>query len=151
MKLCISGIMGAVGRVLSAIAEDDPDIQVVAGLSRQHGYGKEVRDILKDSKTDVLIIFCNDPHAAAQQAIAASLVGVKVVLGTTGLTDRHFEMLEEAAEQVAVAYSSNFDLNAQWFICFAQDLSLHLESSGHIFSAEVFEVHSLNKKDGYLR
>lgn len=145
MNLCVIGGKGRVGSAIVELAEEDGTVESVTVISSGDGNGTKVRGLMDG--TDVVVIFCNDPAAAAQYALCAAELGINVVIGTTGLSDRHFEILEEAGGRVTVAWSSNFDERAQLFIHQVQYIVETLRGNELRFSAEVFEIHSVGKKD----
>lgn len=117
-KVCLSGARGRMAQAVLDLAKNHHRIEVVSGLEVS-GYSErgmppvfsadQIEHALKN--VDVLLIFIKPPDAAAAQALLAATLGVQVVIGTTGLTPDHFEVLKDlAAKKVAVFQAFNFSL-----------------------------------------
>ncbi|MEO8610255.1 MAG: 4-hydroxy-tetrahydrodipicolinate reductase [Chloroflexota bacterium] len=113
IRVCIAGISGWAGSVLAKGINQTDDIQVVAGVSRQHT-GHPLRDVLglpnlsgviSTSAEEALATPCDvmveytKPDVAKANVLAALRHGAHVVIGTSGLTDADFVEINEAALQ----------------------------------------------------
>jgi 4-hydroxy-tetrahydrodipicolinate reductase len=132
VKLAFFGHTGKVGSVLVAALE-----------AARH----EVRRIGRDDPRDVAgcdaAVDFTEPSAATGNVRAALEQGVPVVVGTSGLTGRDLEQLDELAREQAVALfvAPNFAIGAVLMMRFAA------EAAEHLPRAEIVELHHEGKKD----
>jgi 4-hydroxy-tetrahydrodipicolinate reductase len=113
LKICLAGATGWAGSALArAIAQTD-DLQLVAGISRQHA-GRNLGEVLgiphlqarlSDSAAEALTTPCDvfveytKPDVAKLNVITALQRGAHVVIGTSGLSDENFVEIEAVARQ----------------------------------------------------
>lgn len=95
------------------------------------------------SQCDVLVDF-SAPQALAANLGAARVVGKPIVVGTTGLEDAHFSMLEQAAQIVPVLQSGNFSLGVTLMAHLVREAAARL---GPDWDIEVLEMHHRMKVD----
>jgi 4-hydroxy-tetrahydrodipicolinate reductase len=124
--ICLAGATGWAGAALArAIAHAD-DMELVAGVSRQHA-GKPLGDVIGEprlravlsataadalsTKCDVFVEYTK-PAVALSNVRAAIERGVHVVIGTSGLNDQDFEQIDDLARRhnVGVLAAGNFSL-----------------------------------------
>ena len=128
VKVCLAGATGWAGSALArAIAQAD-DLELVAGVSRQHA-GKRLGEVLGvpgleaticssaeealKSACDVFVEYTR-PEVAKANVSAAIQHGANVVIGTSGLSDDDLHELGNLAleHNVAVLAVGNFSLAA---------------------------------------
>lgn len=133
------GIIGSAGRMGQAIAaviaaSDDTlsggidkggDVAALAGLS------------------DVLVDF-SSPHALEDNLDAAIAAGVPVMLGTTGLEERHHWLVDHAAEHIAVLQTGNTSLGVTLLAHLVREAASRL---GDDWDIEIVETHHRMKVD----
>ncbi len=133
------GIIGSAGRMGQAIAavitasddtlaggiDKDGDVAALAGLS------------------DVLVDF-SSPHALEANLDAAIAAGVPVMLGTTGLEERHHWLVDHAAEHIAVLQTGNTSLGVTLLAHLVREAAGRL---GEDWDIEIVETHHRMKVD----
>jgi len=65
---------------------------------------------LEAARPDILLIFINDPTAVLEQATIAAGFGIKVAIGTTGLSEADLAKLKELGVRIPILVTSNFSL-----------------------------------------
>ncbi|MBI4787404.1 MAG: 4-hydroxy-tetrahydrodipicolinate reductase [Chloroflexi bacterium] len=126
LKVCLAGATGWAGAALArAIAQAD-DLELVAGVSRQHA-GERLGQVLGIPNLDALLYSSADealetasdvfveytrPEIAKANVTAAIRRGANVVIGTSGLTDQDLEEIGNLAleHNVGVLAVGNFSL-----------------------------------------
>lgn len=113
LKICLAGATGWAGSALARAIAQTHDLQLVAGISRQHAGRNlgEVLDIphlqarLSGSAAEALTAPCDvfveytKPDVAKLNVITALQRGAHVVIGTSGLSEADFGEIEAAARQ----------------------------------------------------
>lgn len=148
IKAIMHGCNGKMGQVITALAKEDKELELVAGIDRFDD-GKNsypVYETLKDCpvEADVVIDFST---AAAVDALLSDCVKKKlpVVLCTTGLSGEQLQRVEEASRQTAVLKSANMSLGINLLLKLLKEAAAKLASAG--FDIEVVEKHHNQKVD----
>ena len=113
--------------------------------------GRAVRDVvsargdlqLAEATPDVFIDF-SAPDALHDNLMTATRLGRPIVIGTTGFSDHHERMLEEAARQVAVLHAANMSLGVNLLAHLVREAAARL---GVDWDIEVLEMHHRHKVD----
>ena len=128
------GILGSTGKMGSALLAlpPRPGIQLVP-LSRKDPSYEDLH---------VLIDFSH-PDAAKYILERALTHKLPIVIGTTGLTDPIFRLIETASLHIPILYSANFSLG---IALIKEFITHHLEflTASYI---DIFETHHTEKKD----
>jgi len=129
IRVCIAGATGWAGSALSRGVAADPELELVAGISRKAKgqnlsalLGLETAAVpvyetateaLEAVPCDVFVEF-TQPDSAKTNIMAAIRKGVNVVIGTSGLTDANYSEIAALAEEhkVAVLAVGNFAITA---------------------------------------
>ena len=142
------GCNGAMGRVITGLAAEDPDIEIVAGIDVSSGpdQGYPVFDSLNacDVQADVVVDFASAKAADGLLDYCGSRA-LPLVLCTTGLSEAQIIRVSETAEKTAVLRSANMSLGVNLLMKLVQDAARVLASSG--FDIEIVEKHHRRKKD----
>ena len=93
--------------------------------------------------SDVLIDF-SSPHALEANLDAAVAAGVPVLIGTTGLEERHHFLIDHAAESVAVLQTGNTSLGVNMLAHLVREAARRL---GEDWDIEIVETHHRMKVD----
>jgi 4-hydroxy-tetrahydrodipicolinate reductase len=133
------GIIGSNGRMGQAIAAAIPAAGHV--LSGGIDKGGDVLALARDS--EVLIDF-SSPHALEADLDAAVAAGVPIVVGTTGLEERHHWLCDSAAENVAVLQTGNTSLGVTLLAHLVREAARRL---GDDWDIEIVETHHRMKVD----
>ncbi|GGC23974.1 4-hydroxy-tetrahydrodipicolinate reductase [Novosphingobium marinum] len=133
------GIIGSEGRmgqaIASAVAEQG---EVLAG-----GIDKGGDATALSAKCDVLIDF-SSPGALEANLDAAVASGTPILVGTTGLEERHQFLLDAAAEKVAVLQTGNTSLGVTLLAHLVRQAA---SSLGEEWDIEIVETHHRHKVD----
>mgnify|MGYP000212147280 CR=1 FL=1 len=137
------GIIGSEGRMGQAIAallaSSDHSL---AGGADVHSAGGSDAATLAD-RSDVLVDF-SSPGALEANLHAAIGAGIPIVLGTTGLTDRHHTAIDNAAHAIAVLQTGNTSLGVTLLAHLVNEAAARL---GPEWDIEIVEMHHRMKVD----
>lgn len=148
IRILINGICGQMGRAIFEAASNQSGLySVVAGVDHAESGGCPVPvypscDDVQE-QFDVLIDF-SVPAALPDTLRLAQKRRVPIVVGTTGLTERHMRLVEGAAEQVPVFQTGNMSLGVN----LQMELIRHAKATlGSGFDVEIIERHHRRKVD----
>ncbi|MBS0481580.1 MAG: 4-hydroxy-tetrahydrodipicolinate reductase [Proteobacteria bacterium] len=133
------GIIGSAGRMGQALAE----AVVAAGDELAGGADKGDDVAALAARSDVLVDF-SSPHALEANLDAAVAAGVPVLIGTTGLEERHHFLCDHAAESIAVLQTGNTSLGVTVLAHLVREAASRL---GEDWDIEVAETHHRMKVD----
>lgn len=134
------GIIGSAGRMGQALQE----AVAAAGHEYAGGVDKDAGDIVRLSKeSDVLVDF-SSPAALEANLDAALAALTPIVVGTTGLEERHHWLLDEAAKTIAVLQTGNTSLGVNLLAHLVEEAASRLGSDWDI---EIVETHHRKKVD----
>jgi 4-hydroxy-tetrahydrodipicolinate reductase len=133
------GIIGSEGRMGKALAEA---VQA-AGATVAGGIDKGGDPVALAAVSDVLIDF-SSPHALEANLDAAAGAGVPILVGTTGLEERHHWLIDSAAERVAVLQTGNPSLGVNMLAHLVREAAARLDEDWDI---EIVETHHRMKVD----
>ena len=133
------GIIGSEGRMGHALAE----AIVAAGHVVAGGIDKGGDPVALARACDVLIDF-SSPHALEDNLDAAVAAGVPVLVGTTGLEERHHWLIDSAAESIAVLQTGNTSLGVNMLAFLVREAAQRL---GEDWDVEIVETHHRMKVD----
>lgn len=137
------GIIGSQGRMGQAIAAllatGDHGL---AGGSDIGGVGSEDAASLAD-RSDVLVDF-SSPQALEANLHAAVGAGIPIMVGTTGLADRHHAAIDRAAHAVPVLQTGNTSLGVTLLAHLVREAASRL---GPDWDVEILEMHHRHKVD----
>ena len=148
IKMIMHGCNGAMGQVISGIAAEENNIEIVAGidpnLTKENSYPVFPSLESCDVKADVIVDFTS--VKAVEGLLHYSVENhIPVVLCTTGLSDDQVKLVEEASKQVAVLRSANMSLGVNLLMKLIKDAALVLADAG--FDIEILEKHHNKKLD----
>ena len=148
VRIIMHGCNGHMGQVISQLAEQDPGVQIVAGIDIAD-QGKNPYPVFTDInacdvEADVIVDFST---AKAVDALLDFGVSRKlpVVLCTTGLSEEQLAHLDEASKEVAVLRSANMSLGINTLMKLIKDAARVLATAG--FDMEIVERHHRLKVD----
>ena len=147
-KVIMNGCNGKMGQNITSIVNEDPDIEIVAGVDLYDGIKndypvfKTIEDC--DIAADVIIDFSN---AKAVDALLCYSVDkqIPVVLCTTGLSEEQLCKVEECSKQVAILKSANMSLGINTLMELLKKAALVFAPAG--FDMEIVEKHHNQKLD----
>lgn len=147
-RVIMHGCNGAMGHVITGLAKDMEDLEIVAGVD------------LKDDGTQTYPVFASLEECTVSADVIVDFASAKavdhlldfcvkakmpLVLCTTGLSPEQIEKTKEAAKQTAVLRSANMSLGINTMLKLLQDAAKVLASAG--FDMEIVEKHHNQKVD----
>jgi 4-hydroxy-tetrahydrodipicolinate reductase len=133
------GIIGSKGRMGQALVAAIAEARLVhAGGADQ---GDDVGALA--SLSDVLVDF-SSPHALEANLVAAVAAGTPVIVGTTGLEERHHWLVDDAAHDIAVLQTGNTSLGVTMLAALVNEAASRL---GPDWDIEIVEMHHRMKVD----
>lgn len=133
------GIIGSEGRMGRALAE----AIAAAGEVHSGGIDKGGDPLALARASDVLVDF-SSPHALEANLDAATAAGVPLVIGTTGLEERHHWLIDSAAQNLAVLQTGNTSLGVTLLAHLVREAASRL---GDDWDIEIVETHHRMKVD----
>lgn len=149
-KILIHGCNGRMGNMVSSIAADFPEAQIVAGVDRadteKGGKSYPIYESLQDVKEDFDVIIDISTAAAVDGLLAFAGEKKKaVVICTTGLSKEQEAAIEALSKQVPVLRSGNMSLGINTMIKVLKVISKTLFEAG--FDVDIVEKHHKHKLD----
>jgi 4-hydroxy-tetrahydrodipicolinate reductase len=133
------GIIGSEGRMGRALVEAIE----AAGAVHAGGIDKGGDVAALAAASDVLVDF-SSPHALEANLDAAMAADVPVVVGTTGLEERHHWLCDNAADAIAVLQTGNTSLGVTLLAHLVREAASRL---GEDWDIEIVETHHRMKVD----
>ena len=133
------GIIGSAGRMGAAL------VAAIAAAGEVHAGGVDQGGDLAGlaAASDVLVDF-SSPHALEANLDAAVAAGVPILIGTTGLEERHHWLCDSAANSIAVLQTGNTSLGVTLLAHLVREAASRL---GEDWDIEVVETHHRMKVD----
>jgi 4-hydroxy-tetrahydrodipicolinate reductase len=133
------GIIGSAGRMGQAIAAAMMDAgETLAGGVDRDGDASPLAAI-----SDVLVDF-SSPAGLESNLDAAVAAGIPIVVGTTGLEERHHFLIDHAAETIPVLQTGNTSLGVTLLAHLVREAASRL---GEDWDIEIVETHHRMKVD----
>lgn len=148
VKVIMHGCNGKMGQVITKLIEEDPEIEIAAGVDVsdhvQNAYPVYTSLSSCDAEADVVIDFAS---AKAVDALLDYCVERQIpcVLCTTGLSAEQLAHVEEASRKVAVLRSANMSVGVNLLMKLLKEASPILAQAG--FDIEIVEKHHNLKVD----
>ncbi|HVA25771.1 MAG TPA: 4-hydroxy-tetrahydrodipicolinate reductase [Chloroflexota bacterium] len=144
MRVAVAGALGRMGsEVIQAVNAAD-DLEVVAGVDLRPGdhVFTDLRQAIAETKPQVLVDF-TIAEAAFANAMTALEMGVRTVIGTTGMSPEQLAQIESRASETKTGafIAPNFALGAVLMMHFARIGARYFDS------AEVIDLHHDQKID----
>src|SRR4051812_38371281 len=135
ISLAITGATGRMGARLVALAKQDPQLKVVAELTRQSN------ELMPDPQ--VLIDFTS-PESMRHWIALCRQRKIAMVIGTTGLTPADHAAIDDAARDIPIVQAPNMSLGVNLLFKIAGEVAKVL---GSAYDIEIVEAHHRFKKD----
>lgn len=163
IKLLILGPTGSMGRLISKLALDDDDIDVVAACDINNvgeelgilvGAGdasklvirdvNDLQDVINETTPDIAVDF-TIAEAAEKNCTTCVNNGIRCVIGTTALSQDFLEKFKKLVEEykAPAVISSNMAMGVNIFFKIAGELARHLNE----WDIEIIEAHHHRKVD----
>ncbi|MBR0414367.1 MAG: 4-hydroxy-tetrahydrodipicolinate reductase [Clostridia bacterium] len=145
--IILSGCCGNMGRVITALCEEDEQSQIVAGVD-SFDSGKMPYPVFPafdqvTKKADVIIDFSN-PSVLESMLEFAKSTHTPVVIATTGYDEKQLQLIETAAKDVPIFFTFNMSLGINLMCALAKTATKVL---GENFDIEIIEKHHNQKID----
>lgn len=143
IRVAVCGANGKMGKEVCHAVMNDDLCELVAQIDI---CGDDVYfsidEASKSEKIDVLVDF-TQPSSVFENAKFCLNNGIKIVIGTTGLSDNQIEQLEELSKKnnTGCLIAPNFSTGAVLMMKFAQMAAKYFDN------AEIIELHHNQKKD----
>ena len=150
-QMLVKRILATEGMTVSAafdlvnIGRDIGEVVGAGALGVPVSDSKDLAQVLKDSRTDVLLDFTIAKATAVNAPIAAE-AGVNLIIGTTGLSDEVKQSITDAVvrNNVAAVISTNYSIGVAVFNKLIRQAALLL---GNDYDVEIIEAHHNQKQD----
>lgn len=142
INVAVCGANGKMGQEVVKAVNNADDMTLVAQIDIFNGQFATIKDAKNSVKIDVLIDF-TQPASIYENALYCLNNGIKIVIGTTGLSDSQIDELKKLSKEMSVAclIAPNFSTGAVLLMKFAQMASKYFDN------AEIIELHHNQKKD----
>ena len=142
INIAVCGANGKMGQEVVKAVNAADDMTLVAQIDIYNGQFATIKDAKNSVKIDVLIDF-TQPASIYENALYCLNNDIKIVVGTTGLSDSQIAELKKLNEErnVACLIAPNFSTGAVLLMKFAQMASKYFDN------AEIIELHHNQKKD----
>ncbi|MBO4374237.1 MAG: 4-hydroxy-tetrahydrodipicolinate reductase [Lachnospiraceae bacterium] len=146
--IILSGCNGHMGQNVSAVADEQADVRIVAGIDvntdNKNGYPvfSSIHDC--DIKADVIIDF-SSPAVLDDILAFGKEKRIPLVLCTTGYDKDQIGKIEEASKETAILRSANMSIGINILSAILKETAEKLIGAG--FDCEIVEKHHRRKKD----
>lgn len=143
IKTAVCGALGKMGKEVIKAVEECPETELAAkiDIAGDDTY-KSIEEAHKAVDFDVLIDF-TQPKSIFENAKYCLSNGIKIVIGTTGLSDEQIAELKDlsAKNNTGCLIAPNFSTGAVLMMMFAKQAAKYFDN------AEIIELHHNQKKD----
>ena len=145
LRVIISGYSGSMGKVLTKCANEDSELEIVCGASKDDldvpfkTYHKmsEVEEL-----ADVIIDFSH--HSTIDDTLSYAIkTKTPIVIATTGFNDEELEKIKKASNIIPIFHSSNMSLGVNVLVKLVKEAAKSLNG----FDIEIIEKHHNKKLD----
>ena len=148
VKVIMHGCNGRMGQVITELAKEDADIEIVAGIdvidNKDNGYPVFTDINACDVEADVVIDFTNS-KAVDNLLAYCEEKKLPVVLCSTGLSEEQVEKVSKVSSNIPVLRSGNMSVGINTLIKILETVSKPLKEAG--FDIEIVEKHHNQKLD----
>ena len=149
INLAISGCLGRMGQQLIKSSKNNKNFKLAA-LTENKAISKKIAGIKLDvnteeafKKTDVIIDF-TVPNCTLDILKIASKLKKRVVIGTTGFTQKEEALIKKFSKTIPILKAGNMSLGVNLLMYLTEIASKSLNDE---YLSKVFEVHHKHKKD----
>ena len=149
INLAITGCMGRMGQQLIKSSKADKNFKLVA-LTENRIINKKINGIRPDLNTENafkkanIIIDFTIPKCTLEVLKIASKIKKRVVIGTTGFSEKEEKLIKKYSKKIPVLRAGNMSLGINLLMYLTEIAS---KSLGNNFLSKVFEIHHKHKKD----
>ena len=149
INIAITGCLGRMGKQLIKSSKSNKNFKLVA-LTENKPINKKIAGIKLNlntnqafKKTDVIIDF-TVPKCTLQVLKIASKLKKKVIIGTTGFTQKEEALIKKYSKKIPILKAGNMSLGVNLLMYLTEITS---GSLGDDYLSKVFEIHHKYKKD----
>jgi len=149
INLAISGCLGRMGQQLIKSTRSNKNFKLVT-LTENKSINKKIAGISLNlntesafKKTDIIIDF-TVPKCTLEILKIASKLKKKIVIGTTGFTQKEEVLIEKFSKKIPILKAGNMSLGVNLLMYLTEIASKSLNEE---YLSKVFEVHHKHKKD----
>ena len=149
INLAISGCLGRMGQQLIKSSKSNKNFKLVT-LTENKTNTKKIAGIKLDlntelafEKTDVIIDF-TVPKCTLEILKIASKLKKRVVIGTTGFTQKEESLIKKYSKKIPILKAGNMSLGVNLLMYLTEIAS---GSLGDDYLSKIFEIHHKHKKD----
>ena len=149
INLAISGCLGRMGQQLIKSSKNNKNFKLAA-LTENKAISKKIAGIKLDinteqtfKKTDVIIDF-TVPNCTLDILKIASKLKKRVVIGTTGFTQKEENIIKKFSKKIPILKAGNMSLGVNLLMYLTEIASKSLNDE---YLSKVFEIHHKHKKD----
>ena len=145
LRVILSGYSGSMGKVLTKCANEDSELEIVCGSSKDDldvpfkTYHKmsEVEEL-----ADVIIDFSH--HSTIEDTLSYAIkTKTPIVIATTGFNDEELTKIKKASNIIPIFHSSNMSLGVNVLVKLVKEAAKSLNG----FDIEIIEKHHNKKLD----
>ena len=149
INMAISGCLGRMGQQLIRSSKKDKNFRLIS-LTENKEIRKKISGIKPGlnneqafKKVDVIIDF-TIPQCTLDILKIASKLKKKVIIGTTGFTQREENLIKKYSKKITILKAGNMSLGINLLMYLTEIASSSLSNN---FLSKIFEVHHKHKKD----
>ena len=149
INLAITGCLGRMGQQLIKSSRNDKNFKIVSltetkSVSKKiYGIKPELNTINAFKKANVIIDF-TVPKCTLQVLKIASKLKKRVVIGTTGFTEKQEKIIKSYSKKIPILKAGNMSLGINLLMYLTEIAS---SSLGKNFLSKIYEIHHKHKKD----
>jgi len=149
LKIAVCGAAGRMGSRIIALAQNNPELCVVAGVERKELQKNCSNNIkLSDNLSDVIelcdiIVDFTAPDVTLRNVALAKEKNKPIVIGTTGFDAQKLQIIANASKNIPVLLSPNMSLGINLLF----KLSAIAAKALNGYDIEIVELHHNQKKD----
>ena len=149
INLAISGCLGRMGKQLIKSSKSNNNFKLVA-LTESKPLNKKIAGIKLSQNTDQtfentdVIIDFTVPKCTLEILKIASKLKKKVVIGTTGISQKEENSIKKYSKQISILKAGNMSLGVNLLMYLTEIASKSLNDE---YLSKIFEVHHKHKKD----
>jgi 4-hydroxy-tetrahydrodipicolinate reductase len=149
INLAITGCMGRMGQQLIKSSKSNNNFRLVTLTENRiinkkfNGIKPEPNNEIAFEKTDIIIDF-TIPKCTIEVLKIASKLNKRVVIGTTGFTQKEDKIIKKYSKKIPILKAGNMSLGVNLLMYLTE---IAAKSLGDNYLSKIFEVHHKHKKD----
>ena len=149
IKLLVTGCLGRMGEQIITSVKKDKNFKITA-LTENKKINKKINGIKVElnneelfKKVDLIIDFTM-PRCTFQVLKIAAKLKKRVVIGTTGFTQKEEKLIKKFSKRIPILKAGNMSLGINLLMYLTE---IAASSLGKNFLSKIFEIHHKHKKD----